>query len=391
MKAKRLTRDQFDEITAKLSTTSDNAVAELALAVKARTEIGATLGDEIKITENRKVALEKVLGNDEDLAAYIGSFDVAMGSPTKVQVGDAPPCRQYADLITIEALTEISKGLDTAQTKEDMEAVKKDLTAKRKPLLALLASVNSAISDLSRARKAAETAHKKKKEERSVGAAAEPSTKRLRVESGDVLFDKGMELASQFAQIATVGELAAMKLDGPHWLVPTLVAKCAVEAHVDKALAHDDRALEKEVDAGERALKDHIKKGQVLAKADIMPTRAVDANGDGPLFSQDGEVESVCDGCSVETIAVSSRLVVRTVTSRPQSPRRGLKLVVLAAGLGLTVFTNCLDLTVLTDETVALLLHRTNGRMGRVVLRLPPCCAVHSRCKGSCTRRPLSC
>ena len=137
VKAKRAMRQQLDDLKIKLESTWTTAKDELAAVARTTPEVMEAVQDERKIAKNRVVAIDKVLGKPEDLQEYIASFDVSMGCPMKVTLGDAPPCRQYAELVTLQLLYDHSATLDTAETKEEMESIKKFIGDKKKPIMGL--------------------------------------------------------------------------------------------------------------------------------------------------------------------------------------------------------------------------------------------------------------
>ncbi len=253
VKAKRWVRDNLKDLNEKLENTLKEADAELAIIAQLGAEASETLQDEKKILINRKLAITKVLGDETDLRAYVSSFDVAMGTPTKVGIGDAPPCRQYADLVSVDWLQTKALELDSADTKEDMESIKKDITLKKKPAMTLVAAVHGATADLIRAHKALETSAKK----RDATKTAEPSTKKSKTDVD--LFDAAGDVARQMDYVASADDLKSLQPGSDPWRLPTLVGKDAVKEFLATAMTESDGALDHEIKAGQRSLKEQLK------------------------------------------------------------------------------------------------------------------------------------
>ena len=142
--------------------------AEKDVASASTPTIMSKVVGELNILKNRVKALQLVFqGPDEELRQFISSFqrrpgggDSALSSGALVaarketresEMGRAPPCAKYKDLITLGELTSSVQQFWALSTKTEMDQLKKDIAAKRKPINDLMASVKQAQMDLTKA------------------------------------------------------------------------------------------------------------------------------------------------------------------------------------------------------------------------------------------------
>ena len=73
-----------------------------------------------------------------------------MGQRPSANAANGPPCSQYLELQAYEVLEQKLQEFEKAQFKEDLEATKKEIKELKKPIMCLLASLNSSRSEVPR-------------------------------------------------------------------------------------------------------------------------------------------------------------------------------------------------------------------------------------------------
>ena len=227
----RSTVSKLDVIETSLNQQFDELTEELA-AVERLGVQSVSLEHEKLIAKKCRTALEKVLSREpsatHDLKTYIRSFDVEMG--TEASFGKAPPCRLYATLATCASLRLDCKKIEAADSKDTLEAIRKDITEKTKPISNLLGAAKSACNDLAKVRSKRQEEIKKQKSGGGGGGELVPdgASKKRRLEGLWNLFEFGPALAQQVQVVATP-ELFAAAPSGQTWTLPMLITSVALK------------------------------------------------------------------------------------------------------------------------------------------------------------------
>ena len=128
--------------------------------IKSAAEVQDAVKSELKVLRNRKHVVELVSGTSSDagdrLNVYIKGFAVGPGHKVssvsaRGRLGLAPPCRSYANLVTLAALEAMTEKY---QERDDKEAIANATSAMKKPREAIVELVglsNSAVKDLKNA------------------------------------------------------------------------------------------------------------------------------------------------------------------------------------------------------------------------------------------------
>ena len=113
------------------------------------------INDELSNADKVIRGMVAVMGEDDDaLQLYIASFDEAMGDTGKREIGKAPPCRNYAQLVTLNKIEQTNGCFEDCLTKASLDSLAKEIAAMKKPTQSLVAACSSCSSELKKARTA---------------------------------------------------------------------------------------------------------------------------------------------------------------------------------------------------------------------------------------------
>ena len=109
--------------------------------------------NELAVLGSRTKALELVLADcpeaSQALQEFIRSFSCSLGDGSKNRL--APPCKSYGSLFLAKDLWKLVESCETAESKQELEAVSKDLLEQKKPLLDVAATAKATANDLQKA------------------------------------------------------------------------------------------------------------------------------------------------------------------------------------------------------------------------------------------------
>ena len=125
---------------------------------------GSLFASELSVLQTRLLALQLVLTKCPDdtakkeaeakLREFIQSFSCSLGQDSKSpesKTRGAPPSKSYGKLFLAADLWQLVAKCDEAETRQDLEAVSKELMEQRKPLLDLSSTAKATGTDLTKA------------------------------------------------------------------------------------------------------------------------------------------------------------------------------------------------------------------------------------------------
>ena len=250
-------------------TTLDKTTADLKLAVgEAKAlpqDIQTNIVSELKVASIRLCWLELVLGTREgDLGEHIRSFSRSMGGSDSLTIGQAPPTRSFASLVTWKTVEALETNFDTVTSVEGVASITEKYKGLKTPLIELNKSAVDAKLKLVKAQEdiksleeeKAKIANAEKQEKESA------SRKKRRMTS---LIEAAPQLACQVPVCSTPGDFETISKTMNH-SVPLLLATGAYDTkmipdNADKSLSELLKGMARDLEAS-RSVPGSVTRGQ---------------------------------------------------------------------------------------------------------------------------------
>ena len=255
-RAKRTVDDGLTTLWQKMEESKVEAAQIVEQAEQTPPEDKPLLRDELTILKTRLEGIYSLEKQQEDVNAYIQSFDRELGEAKPTKVGSAPPFKTYAGLKSKAFVIDLLDKFDSVSGKEELENLIKDITSHKKPITALIAAVGAGKKGMDKAfERIAERKAKRKADE-------EVAASKQKQKVGDCsIFEAGLSLAQQVFTVSTpaaMGNLLRSDASSSIWSAPLLIAKAAIVQQAADLLQVPN--FKKQMDAAKKEFVDEEKK-----------------------------------------------------------------------------------------------------------------------------------